>query len=93
VAWSAAQALSTLAAPEAIGALEAYGRRLSAQEGATVARIVAGLRSEDKEDGSALQKQVDDLRDKLRTLEDQLQTATARLDALSGVSESAAPPA
>jgi aminopeptidase N len=80
VSWAAARALGTLGEPMAIPALEAFGRSLSVQEEASVNRIIDDLRSKDKVDGSAQQKQVDDLRDKVRTLEHQLQTLSARLD-------------
>jgi HEAT repeat protein len=80
VSWAAARALGDLGEPAAIPALEVFGRSLSAQEQAVVNRILEGLRSKDKVDGSAQQKQVDALRDKVRTLEQQLQSLTARLD-------------
>ena len=80
VTWAAARALGELGEPAAIDALEAFGNSLSAQEQATVSRIVEDLRAKDKVDGSAQQKQLDDLRDKVRTLEQQLQTLSARLE-------------
>ena len=80
VHWAAARALGDLGEPAAIAALEAFGNSLSAQEQATVNRIVDDLRAKDKVDGSAQQKQLDELRDKVRTLEQQLQTLTARLE-------------
>lgn len=81
VAWAAARGLAALAAPAAADALDAFGRALSAQERAEVDRLVAALRQEDKLDGSAVKKEVEELRDKLRKLEDQVQTLSARLDA------------
>jgi HEAT repeat protein len=80
VTWAAARALGDLGEPSAIPALEAFGRSLSHQEQAIVNRIIDDLRSKDKVDNSAQQKQVDDLREKVRTLEQQLQTLTARLE-------------
>ena len=80
VSWASARALGYLGEPAAIPALEAFGRSLSAQEQASVYRIIEDLRGKDKTDGSAQQKQVDELRDKVRTLEQQLQTLTARLE-------------
>jgi aminopeptidase N len=80
VAWAAARALGALGDPVAISALETFGRALSVQEEAAVSRIVDDLRTQDKTDGSAQQKQLDNLRDKVRTLEEQLQRVTARLD-------------
>jgi aminopeptidase N len=80
VAWGAAHALGTLGEPSAIPALESYGQSLSRQEQAAVNRIIEDLRRKDKVDGSAQQKQVDELREKLRTLEQQIQTLSARLE-------------
>ena len=80
VRWAAARALGDLGATEAISALETFGQSVSAQEQATVNRIVDDIRAHDKVDGSAQQKQIDDLRDKVRDLEQQLQTLTARLE-------------
>lgn len=77
---AAARALGALGAPEAIAALEAYRRALSIQEQAAVDRIISGLRSEDKVDGSALKKEVEDLRDKVRKLQEELQTLAARMN-------------
>ena len=80
VTWAAARALGDLGDPRAIPAIEAFGRSLSAQDDAVVSRILADLRAQDKIDGFAQQKQVDDLRDKVRTLEEQLQSLSARLE-------------
>jgi HEAT repeat protein len=80
VTWAAARALGELGEPAAIPALEAFGRSLSSQDKAVVNRIIEDLRSKDKTDGSAQQKQVDELREKVRTLEEQLQTLAARFD-------------
>ncbi len=80
VRWAAAYALGTLGLPTAIDAIEAFGNSLSRQEQATISRIVDDLRARDKSDGLAQQKQVDELRDKVRTLEQQLQTLTARFE-------------
>ena len=81
VQWSAAHALGDMRAGEAIPALEAFAAPLSIQDQAVVGRIVEDLRKEDKADGSAVQKQVETLHDKVRTLEQQLQSLVARLDA------------
>jgi HEAT repeat protein len=80
VTWAAARALASLGDASAIPALETFGRSLSAQDQATVDRMIEDLRSKDKVDGSAQQKQIDELRDKVRTLEGQLQSWTARLE-------------
>jgi aminopeptidase N len=80
VGWAAANGLKTIKAPEAIEALESFGRSRSHQERTDVERIVASLRDEDKSDGSALKKQVEDLGEKVRKLEDQLQKLQARVE-------------
>ncbi|MCC6458589.1 MAG: hypothetical protein IT328_26810 [Caldilineaceae bacterium] len=80
VSLAAARGLGNLGEASAISALEAFGRSLSTQDQAAVNRIIDDLRAQDKVDGSAQQKQIDDLRDKVRTLEQQLQTLTARLE-------------
>jgi aminopeptidase N len=82
VQWAVAEALAVLAAPAAMPALEAFARPLSTQEQAHVERLVAALREEDKLDGSDLKKQVEELREKLRKLEEQVQTTAARLEAV-----------
>ena len=78
VRWQAASGLRTIKAVEAIPAIEAYGRSLSQQDQVFVEKIVESLRDADKRDGSPLKKQVEDLRDKVRKLEDQLQKIEAR---------------
>lgn len=83
VQWAAVRALETLGVPEAIPALEAFAASRSIQEQAVIERIIADLRKEDKAEGSAVQKQVEELREKVRTLEQQLQALIARLDAAS----------
>lgn len=89
IRMEAARALGRLGAPEAIGALETFRHPLSIQEQAAVDRIIAGLRSEDKVDGSALKKEVEELRDKVRKLQEELQTLTARLNAEQNTTGSA----
>jgi aminopeptidase N len=81
VRWAAAYGLQTAKAPEAIAALESYGRALSHQEQVNVEGIVASLRQEDKTDGSALKKQVEELDAKVRKLEDQLHRLAAQVEA------------
>ncbi len=80
VGWYAARGLKTVGAPEAIGALQAFGRTLSHQEHVAVERIVKALREEDKVDGSAVKKQVEELEEKVRKLEDQLQKLQAKVE-------------
>lgn len=78
--WAAAQALGAAGDPAAIAPLEGYARTQPHQDAVAVERIVEGLRANDKADGSAVKKEVEDLRDKVRRLEQQLQTLAARLD-------------
>lgn len=78
--WGAAGALNRLGDPAAIPVLESFRRRLSDQDRAAIDRAIEGLRQADKLDDSALKKQVDDLRDKVRRMEEELQTLAARLD-------------
>jgi aminopeptidase N len=77
---AAASGLATVKAVEASAAMESYARSLAHQERVAVERTLASLRSEDKLDGSALKKQVDDLTDKVRKLEDQVQRLLARVE-------------
>lgn len=81
VQLAAARGLGDLKEPSAIAALEAFSRSLSQQDQAIINRIIEDIRSQDKVDGSAQQKQVDELREKVRSLEHQLQTLLARLEA------------
>ena len=67
-------------APQAIAAIEAFGRTLSHQDQVTLEKVVKSLRHEDKADGSALKKQVEDLQEKVRKMEDLLQKLEAKLE-------------
>ncbi len=80
----AAYGLGMLRAPEAIPALEAYARGRSHQERVAVEEIITGLRRDDKVDGSAVKKQVEDLQKQVRTLEDRLEKLSARIEADGG---------
>jgi HEAT repeat protein len=80
VAWAAMQALGALGDPAAIPALETFAASRSVQEQAAVHRVIEALRSKDQVDGSAQKKQVEDLRDKVRELEHQVQSLSARLE-------------
>jgi hypothetical protein len=68
-----------LQSTESISALEAYSRPLSLQDRVRVERIVHRLRTGDTSK-DALQKQVDELRDRLRALDEQIQKVEARLE-------------
>jgi aminopeptidase N len=77
---AAVYGLQTVKAPEAIHVLEAYARSLAHQDRVEVEQVAAALRAEDKLDSSALQKQVEELREKMRKLEDQLQKVAAKVE-------------
>ncbi len=70
--------LKAMEAVEAIPALEAYARSLSFQDQVATEKLIAGLRDADKVDGSALKKQVEDLQEKLRKLEDRVEKLAAQ---------------
>ncbi len=80
VRWRAAAGLKDMPAPEALPALEAYSRSLSRQMQVYAEKMIESLRSEDKSDGSAIKKQVEDLNDKVRKFEDQLQRLEAQVN-------------
>jgi hypothetical protein len=70
---AAVRALGTLGDPRAISTLETFASTRVTQEAAVAERVIESLRKSDKADGSALQKQVETLTDRLRKLEDQIQ--------------------
>jgi HEAT repeat protein len=80
VRWRAAAGLKNMPAPEAIPALEAYSSSLSKQMQVYAEKMIDSLRGEDKRDGSAVKKQVEDLNEKVRKLEDQLQRLEAQVN-------------
>lgn len=73
----AARSLLRMKAVEAISALEAYARRLSQQDQVTMGKLLRSLRAEENVDGSALKKQVETLQERLRQLEDRLESLAA----------------
>jgi aminopeptidase N len=75
----AEQGLEILRSVESIPVLEAYSRPLSLQDRVRVEQIIHRLRTMDQSQGM-LQKQVDELREHLRMLVDQIQKLEARLD-------------
>jgi hypothetical protein len=77
IAMAAVSGLGTLGDPRAIPALEAFARTRVTQEAAVAERVIESLRKADKLDGSALQKQVETLGDRLRKLDDQVQRLQA----------------
>jgi aminopeptidase N len=79
VRWRAASSLKKMKAVEAIPALESFSESISQQSQFVVEKMVASIREDDKVDGSPLKKQVEDLNEKVRKLEDQLQKLEARV--------------
>ncbi len=77
---AAASGLQRIGAPEAIPALEAYARSLSHQDSVEIDETIAALRAKDKLDGSAVEKQVDDLRQTIRKLEDRVEQLSAKIE-------------
>lgn len=75
---AAASALATVSATQEIPTLESYARGLAQQERVAVERTIDDLRNQDKSDGSPLKKQVEELTEKVRKLEDQVQRLAAR---------------
>ena len=73
VRLAAVRGLGVLRAAEAIPALESFVQAQAAQDGAVAARVIDDLGRADKVDGSALQKQVETLGDRIRKLEDEIQ--------------------
>jgi aminopeptidase N len=92
VRWTAAYGLQKMKAPEAITALEGFSHSQSAQLQVVAERIINGLREADKTDGSALKKQVEDLREKVRKLEGELQKLAAKVEPADVESVQEAPP-
>jgi aminopeptidase N len=81
VQYVAAKGLGVLRATDAIPAVQAYARGITFQDRVVIERTIAALRSEDKSNGSAFKKQVEELTEKLRKLEDQVQRLSALVDA------------
>lgn len=84
VRHASAAALRDIKATEAIPALEAYARGLSHQERVAVEKWINMLRDADKVDGSAVKKQVEDLRETIRKLQDRIETLEAKVEPDTG---------
>ena len=78
VNFGAVFSLREMEAVEAIPALESYARSITFQDQITVEKIMAGMRDSDKSDGSAVKKQLEDLQEKVRKLEDRVETLSAQ---------------
>ncbi len=76
---SAARGLKAMEAPEAIPDLEVYSKNLSLQDQVTIEKIIDSLRSQDKVDGSEVKKQVEELRETIRKLEDRVENLSAKM--------------
>jgi uncharacterized protein YlxW (UPF0749 family) len=61
--------------------LRAYRQTLAEQNHYLVNKLIKRLRQRDRLDGSALKKQVDELQERLRKLEHELETLQARVKA------------
>ncbi|MGD2078768.1 MAG: M1 family aminopeptidase [Chloroflexota bacterium] len=81
VRHAAGLALAKMRAVEAIPALETYRGRQAEQNKVYVDKLIDSLKSQDKVDGSALKKQVEELDKKVRMLADQLQRLQAQVSA------------
>ncbi len=81
VRMSAARGLRTMEAPEAIPALEVFSQNLSNQDKVNIEKIISSLRSKDKVDGSSVNKQVEELRETIRKLEDRVENLSAKVEA------------
>ncbi|MGD8584882.1 MAG: M1 family aminopeptidase [Chloroflexota bacterium] len=81
VQYRAGFALVDMLAVEAVPALEAYRNGQAEQNKVLVDKLIAGLRSQDKVDGSAVKKQVEGLEKKVRQLAEQLQQLEAQVSA------------
>lgn len=78
---AAVAGLQTLQATEAAGALQAYRAALPTQEQVRVDRALQAVRRGEDPKVSGLEKQVDELQEKLRKLQDTVQRLEARLEA------------
>lgn len=81
VQYAAGFALANMQAVEAIPALKAYRNVQAEQNKVLVDKIISGLKSQDKVDGSAVKKQVEGLEKKVRQLAEQLQQLEAQVSA------------
>ena len=76
VRLAAVRGLGAMRAVEAIPALETFMSAHVLQDAAVAERVLDDLRSTDKVDGSAQQKQIETLSDRVRKLEDEVQRIT-----------------
>jgi aminopeptidase N len=81
---TAVAALQTVRASEAVSALESFRAPLPAQEQVRVERAIQAMQGGDDPKVSALEKQVEELRDQLRKLQDTVQHLEARGEAGNG---------
>lgn len=78
VRQAAVQALGSARAEEAIAALERYRARVSVQESVGVAQVIADLRRGDDPRVEAAEKELEELREKLRKLEARVESLGAK---------------
>jgi len=80
VRYPAAAGLCKMRAIEEVPALEAFKSTLSHQQQVYYEKLIEGLKTEDKSDGSALKKKVEEVETKLRKLEGQVQLLQAKAE-------------
>ena len=78
--YEAAHSLNSMLAFEALPALTAYTKRLSYQDQIDIETLIDDMAEANKVDGSALKKQVEDLQEKLRKLEDRVELLAAQVE-------------
>jgi aminopeptidase N len=83
----AARSLKEMGAVEAIPALRAYSKRLSFQEKVDIEKLIHELAEKEEVDGSALKKQVEDLQEKIRRLEDRVEMLAAQANVANAESD------
>ncbi len=76
---AAVTALKFAGAPEAIAALEAYGKSVSDQDRVAVDRAVGAIRAAQKPSAASQEKALEELRDKLRKLEETVGKLEAKM--------------
>ncbi|MFN2251847.1 MAG: M1 family aminopeptidase, partial [Anaerolineae bacterium] len=79
---SALLGLQAMGATEAIGALEAARGPMSVQEQVRIDKAIAAIRQSAKPRTAAVEKELEELREKMRKLADSLEKTTARVEAL-----------
>lgn len=79
VQFAAVAGLEAARAIEALGELEAFRETVTHQEAVRVDQVIAGLRRSEEPRLGAAEKEIEELREKLRKLEDRLERLDARV--------------